>query len=168
MDVDAIPETLSIYDILRTDHRMVLQALNAIEQINDENRRKDLFAFVRTQLMAHSRAEEDVFYTPLKQRLGDTPLMQSSYGEHQRLDELLVKLNHGSADADWMNNLRELRMVLLRHVQREETEAFPAGQKVFSDSEAQEIGIRLLEEKGKVDMPNPVAAIGKKLKQAFG
>ena len=53
---------MSILETLQTDHRQVEVLLETILSTNDAIKRGDLFKQFRTELTAHSRAEEKVLY----------------------------------------------------------------------------------------------------------
>ena len=53
---------MSILETLQTDHRQVRELLKTILSTADAKKRSDLFKQFRTELTAHSRAEEKVLY----------------------------------------------------------------------------------------------------------
>ena len=53
---------MTILETLQTDHRQVKVLLETILSTNDAKKRGDLFKQFRTELTAHSRAEEMVLY----------------------------------------------------------------------------------------------------------
>lgn len=157
---------LPIYEILKVDHRIVLNIIDTIEQSSDAHRRKHLITLAHTELVMHSKAEEEVFYRPLREQTGDDALLGHSFEEHDRIDLLLGKLQAGAADsAEWMRDLRELREVLEAHIALEEKDVFSLAQQTFSDADAMEIGARMLEEKSRFAMPNPVNVALRKAKE---
>lgn len=156
----------TIYDILKTDHRTVANILDTAEKSESAERRKHLITLAHTELAMHSKAEEEVFYRPLRELTGDDALLGHSFKEHDQIDLLLGKLQSGSAeDADWMANLRELRQVLEAHVALEESDLFALAQQNYDEAGALEIGARMLEEKSRFAMPNPVNVALRKAKE---
>ena len=53
---------MSILETLQTDHRQVKELLKTILSTADAKKRSDLFKQFRTELTAHSRAEEKVTF----------------------------------------------------------------------------------------------------------
>ncbi len=156
----------TIYEILATDHRTVLNIIDTIEKSESPERRKHLITLAHTELAMHSKAEEEVFYRPLREQTGDDGLLGHSFQEHDKIDALLASLQFGSAeDAEWMRNLRELRRVLEAHIALEEKDVFALAQANFDDAEAFEIGAQMLEEKSRFAMPNPVNVALSKAKE---
>lgn len=114
----------------------------------------------------HSKAEEEVLYRPLRRRINDKRLIEISFDDHDEIDKLIMKLQMSSAHSDkWMENVRRLRKVLIKHIELEEGELFEHAQEAFSDMEAEDMAIHLLEEKSKFAMPNPVMVAARKVKE---
>lgn len=155
-----------IYDILKADHKQVIDIIDTIGKVTDPGRRKSLITLVHTELAMHSKAEEEVLYRTLSDRLEDDEIIEHSFEDHDEIDHLLAKLQFGSAkDEEWTDNLRHLRAVLQRHITKEETDVFNLAQHLFSNQEAEELGTRMLEEKGKLGMPNPFMVAARKFKE---
>ena len=157
---------MDIYNILKTDHRTVMDIIHTIEGAADADRRKHIITLVHTELAMHSKAEEEVLYRPLRDRLNDKKVIEDSFDDHDEIDKLLATLQTTSAeDAEWMTHLFKLRDVLHDHIQKEENQVFALAQQEFSEVEAAEIGERMLEEKGKLGMPNPLMVMARKVKE---
>lgn len=156
----------TIYDLLRTDHEIVMSALDSLEKITDPERRKDVFSFIRTELVMHSKAEEEVFYRPLREATSNGLLIGSSFDDHHEIEHLLMDLQMSSAATEeWMDKVRQLRGVILHHVMKEETDLFRLAQTTFTTEEAEDIAIRMMEEKGKLGMENPFVVAARKMKE---
>lgn len=154
-----------VYDILKADHRLVINIIDTIGKVTDPDRRKSLITLVHTELAMHSKAEEEVLYRTLRDRLKDNDLIHNSFEDHDEIDRVLAKLQFSSAkDEEWMETLRHLRAALQRHIVKEETDLFNLAQHQFSVQEAEELGTRMLEEKGKLGMPNPFMAAARKFR----
>lgn len=157
---------MDIYTILKNDHQRIFQAIDAMEQLTDSDRKKDLFSFIRTEIVMHSKAEEEVFYRPLRGKAASKSLIEHSFDEHHEVEHLLFEIQTTSADdSKWMEKIRQLRAVLTHHIQKEETEIFQLAQAQFSAEQAENIGTRMLEEKGKLGMENPLTMISRKIKE---
>jgi hemerythrin superfamily protein len=61
---------MSILETLQTDHRQVKELLKTILSTADAKKRSDLFKQFRTELTAHSRAEEKVLCRGLEKFRG--------------------------------------------------------------------------------------------------
>jgi hemerythrin superfamily protein len=162
----------TIYDLLIADHALVMSALDGIEKITDPDRCKDVFSFVRTELIMHSKAEEEVFYRPLREAIkngaieADNDLIKTSFDDHDEIEHLLMDIQLSSAhDNDWIEKIRELRSVIKHHVIKEETDLFHLAKTVFSTEEAEDIAIRMMEKKANLSIENPHALFRAKAKE---
>lgn len=157
---------MQIYDVLEIDHRNVMNILNMIERADNASDRKGMITLLHTELAMHSKAEEEVFYRPLRELSGEDALFDESFEDHDEIDKLLAKLQTSSAkDADWLGDLHRLRNVLEKHIGLEEGEVFKLAEQEFSAEEAEEIAIRMLAEKGTLAMPNPIKVAARKVKE---
>jgi hemerythrin-like domain-containing protein len=157
-----------IYNLLQNDHQVVLDAIDAIEKVNNPDRREDLFDFMRTELLIHSKAEEEVFYRPLCARVNkeDKELIDGSYDDHERVENLLSDIKGTSTRSDrWLDMVLDLREALEDHIDKEEGELFSIAREVFSTDEAEDIAIRMMERKGWLAMENPIALFSLKFKE---
>jgi hemerythrin superfamily protein len=157
-----------IYNLLQNDHRLVLDAFDAIEKVNNPDRCEDIFDFMRTELLIHSKAEEITFYRPLCARVKtrDKELIDGSYDDHERVENLMSDIKSTSARSNkWMDMVLELRSALEDHIDKEETQVFSLARQVFSNDEAEDIAFRMMEEKGRLSMENPMALVSLKFKE---
>ena len=156
---------MEIYDILKNDHRNVLDMMDAVVKADDDDR-KSILTLIHTELAMHSKAEEEVFYRPLKEKLSNDEIIDHLFDDHDEIDKLLATLQTSSAkDGNWMGDIRKLRTVLERHIKTEEGQVFPLAHEQFSSSQAEQFGLRLLAEKGKLGMPNPITVAARKVKE---
>ena len=155
-----------IYDILKMDHRMIINIIDAISTVKESNRRKHMLMLVDTELTMHHKAEETVFYNTLRHFLPDEEMLRASFDEHDKIDSTLATLQFSPADnSEWIATLGTLRTMLQQHMMKEETALFTLAQKQFTTEEALEMGMHLLEEKGKLGMSNLFMVTSHKTKE---
>jgi iron-sulfur cluster repair protein YtfE (RIC family) len=162
---------MDIYELIKNDHRRLLDVLDSIEATPEANaeQRKRLFSYFRTELMVHAKPEEEIFYGELRRSDLGRHLVQEAMDEHHTLERLVMDIQTSSAkDDDWIGKLRTLRQVLETHMQKEESEYFTLGKQLFQAQDAEDIADRMLAEKGRYGMENPVAVVGKKIKEVLG
>jgi hemerythrin superfamily protein len=83
---------MSILETLQTDHRQVRELLKTILSTADAKKRSDLFKQFRTELTAHSRAEEKVLYRGMeKSEEGKDDALEGAV-EHEVVDRLMEDL----------------------------------------------------------------------------
>src|ERR1700730_17557088 len=84
---------MSILETLQTDHRQVRELLKTILSTADAKKRSDLFKQFRTELTAHSRAEEKVLYRGMeKSEEGKDDALEGAV-EHEVVDRLMEDLS---------------------------------------------------------------------------
>ena len=95
---------------------------------------------LKEMMTAHSRAEERVFYSALKEFDETKADALEGYEEHHVVDVLLreiARLDPG--DERWTAKFTVLKENIEHHAQEEEDEIFTAAQKVLSDEDAEEM-----------------------------
>jgi hemerythrin-like domain-containing protein len=144
---------MNIYDVLRKDHRAVADIFERIEKTTEraEKGRKDLFATLRAQLSAHARAEEEVFYTPLLERMKDRSMLLEAFEEHGVLALMCDDIADCPVDDErWLAKVTVLREIVDHHVEEEEDEVFGVARKHFSKEEAEAIAARMTARKAEL------------------
>jgi hypothetical protein len=135
----------TIYDCLRTDHLAVKLHFDRLASASTgEAMRSEVLKVLRA-LVPHSRAEEAVFYSALRELLPMSERLQISYGEHLRLEVELHELESRAPESGPIG--RELRLLadgirgeLVEHVAMEEREIFTIARDLFAQDEAIAIG----------------------------
>ncbi len=125
-----------IFEQLTTDHREVDDLMNRIEKAQGEEECMRLFAQVRTALLAHSQAEDEVLYARLEEEEDTEELIAHAREEHQQVEDLLEELGEIEDDDVWMERFEELKGAVQDHVKEEERELFPKARKLL-DREVQ-------------------------------
>ena len=128
---------MSILETLQTDHRQVKVLLKTILSTADAKKRSDLFKQFRTELTAHSRAEEKVLYRGMeKSEEGKDDALEGAV-EHEVVDRLMEDLSRSrSIGSDkWTARCTVLQELLEHHIDEEEGEFFKIARKIF-DREA--------------------------------
>jgi hemerythrin superfamily protein len=133
---------MSIYDELKSDHDKVRAVLAEISDMSEKasKRREKAFLQLKEMMTAHSRAEERIFYTALKEFEETKADALEGYEEHHVVDVLLreiARLDPG--DERWKAKFTVLKENIEHHAHEEEGEIFTAARKVLSDEEAEEM-----------------------------
>src|SRR5690348_15954471 len=124
--VEDFASNLSILETLQTDHRQVKEHLKTILSTADAKKRSDLFKQFRTELTAHSRAEEKVLYRGMeKSEEGKDDALEGAV-EHEVVDRLIEDLSRSrSIGSDkWTTRCTVLQELLEHHIDEEEGEFF--------------------------------------------
>lgn len=137
-----------IFKRLIEEHAALSVLLARIQRSPDAELKRDLYALVRRELLAHTKAEEREFYSELRQRDGTRALAEGCLHEHDHLEELIDRLSATPViDPSWDVKLAELSSALEAHTRREEHELFEEATKVIDRGEARRIERRFLQRK---------------------
>jgi hemerythrin superfamily protein len=139
-----VNNTSDIYTKLKNDHEAVAHVLQQLMEMAtgpaNTAKRQTLFAELKQSLTQHSKAEEEVFYAPLRERSETRDLIRDGQNEHQRIETLLNDLDRlEKDDALWGAQLHTLNGVIEHHVHEEEEKVFPKARKIFTAQRAQEL-----------------------------
>lgn len=137
---------MTIYEVLKRDHRHVEHLFKRIEKALDKkdfSEVPELFDELKTELTAHSKAEQEVFYQPLKVLAADPEGKDLSWEgeeEHHVIRLLLSELSRVPFHSEeWAAKMKVLNEVVDHHVEEEEDEIFAQARQVFSDEETEGI-----------------------------
>ncbi len=134
---------MNIYEIIKRDHTSLRELGDQIMNAHDPAQRRELYSDYRTTLKAHANAEERYFYIAL---LADDKSQQEarhSIAEHHDIDELIEKLDESDPDSDdWSGNFRDLRDMVIHHLDEEEDDIFPVAQDVLSERQRDDLAVR--------------------------
>src|SRR4029077_322957 len=121
------------------DHQKVKELFHEAIR-SEQNKRKDLFDKIATELEIHAHIEETVFYPALEQHEELKDMVAEALEEHQAVKMLLEELEElGSESHDFGAKLQELMESVEHHVAEEEGEMFPKVREVFYEKELEEL-----------------------------
>jgi hemerythrin superfamily protein len=134
---------MNAIELLKQDHKEAMGMIDELQTADKGNRTltKQLFTQLKQALTLHTQMEEQVFYPALEKHEETSDMIQEAYSEHQDVDELLAEMATMQAgNDDFMDRLTELRDNIEHHVGEEESEMFPAAERVLGESRLQEMG----------------------------
>jgi len=135
--------------LLKQDHRIVEQLFEQFEEADDDQLQA-IAERVCQLLTVHAQIEEELFYPPVKEALGedeeDLELVNEANVEHQSAKELIAKIEGMTPeDENFKASVKVLGEYIKHHVKEEEQEMFPKVKKTELD--LKEIGAQLNERK---------------------
>lgn len=149
----------SIYELLKADHKTVKSLFEEMEASEDAATRTRLVAKLKQELLAHSEAEDVVFYLPLKSEEKVHDLILEAEEEHRVISRLLGELERLSAENEkWKARLTVLKELVEHHVEEEEGEMFKKARSVLDRAQEREIGAAFLAEKQRIQAALRTAA----------
>jgi hemerythrin len=142
----------AIYDVLKKDHDQLKSLLNELVSLKDDGeRRSELLAEIRDELVPHSRAEEAVFYNTLRSVPVVADEAMHGYREHMAAETMLRTLQVADkVDADFKGVAKSLKEALEHHIKEEEEEMFALAQGVVTPDEAEQMAQAFLALKPKI------------------
>ena len=128
---------MNIFEALREDHdrqRALLKAVTDTE--GDSEKRRDLFAKLKAELVAHAASEEKHFYAELMQFDNTLDAARHGVAEHKELDDRVEALeNMDMSNPQWLKDFGELEHRVLHHLEEEEREFFQQAGKALKDAQ---------------------------------
>lgn len=135
---------MNIYDALSKDHRAFEALLDRLVRASkaDNDDWKGTLDELRRGVIAHAHAEEAVFYNALRDADQGKGIVIHSYKEHAVTETALRTLTAAKAlDANWTSLMEKLSKDLRHHIQEEESKVYASARAVFSDEEAEQLGV---------------------------
>jgi hemerythrin superfamily protein len=135
--------------VLEQDHQKVKGLFQEMGRASDQNKRKELFDKIDTELEIHAHIEETVFYPAIEQHEELSEMVAEALEEHQEAKALLEELEEmGPESHEFGSTVQELMEGVEHHVQEEEGEMFPKVREVFDEDELEQLGQELESAKG--------------------
>lgn len=127
----------NIFEALRADHdrhRELMATLAGTE--GDTAERRELFAELRDELLAHGAAEERAFYAPLLEDTTSQDQARHGIHEHEKIHSMLDGLGDmDPSNPNWIRKFGELRHDVEHHLEEEEHGVFQLAGKVLDDEQ---------------------------------
>ena len=140
---------MNALEVLKQDHQKVKGLFKEATGSPDQNKRKDLFDKIDTELEIHAHIEETVFYPELETHEELKDMVAEALEEHQEVKIMLEELEELSSEShDFGSKLQELIESVEHHIEEEEGEMFPKVRGVFDGSQLEQLGQELESAKG--------------------
>ncbi|HEY8075562.1 MAG TPA: hemerythrin domain-containing protein [Labilithrix sp.] len=129
-----------VFRHLAEEHGEVTVLLMRLKGSSDIEKRRDLFPKIRAELLGHEKAELRHVYPAFEENAELAPLAKRHDDEASELEQTLEEL-HAMAfdDAQWQTKFDRLVELVSEHVDEEEDEFFPAGDRVLGKARAEAI-----------------------------
>ena len=129
---------------LHNDHREVSALIDKIMDSKDAGQRTSLFNEMKTKLLAHSHAEQQVLYKRMERSNNQESRSFAHEGEneHQRIEQQLRQMSGvgAKAGAQWTSELTVLKDLVEHHVEEEESTGFSQARSGFDKAELERMG----------------------------
>lgn len=134
---------MALLEDLKKDHAEVKQLLEQILEKSEGEERKRLFNEMAEALIAHSHAEDKVFYSALKKKgEQEEELALEGEEEHGLVEQLIQQLKRARRvdSPSWHARCKVLKDLVEHHVEEEESEFFETARKDFGKDELEAMG----------------------------
>jgi hemerythrin superfamily protein len=134
-----------VVDILRADHREMLELIGQVEHTADAGQRRDLVDTVIAEVMRHAVAEEMYVYPAIEEHVPDgAEAVEHDKREHAELVQVMKQLEDVDAsDPAFMERVRRFEGMLRHHVDDEESDQFPQLRAHVSGERLVELGAKV-------------------------
>jgi hemerythrin superfamily protein len=131
---------------LHNDHQEVSTLIEEIMGTEDNKQRTTLFKDVMTMLLAHSKAEAEVLYKPMKKSDNEESRSFALEGEneHEHVEMQLKEMARATTKTNeaWTAKLTVLKELVQHHVKEEESTGFKCARSDFDSAELEKMGQR--------------------------
>lgn len=132
----------TIYDILSKEHQILI---GMFEEAMITGSKETLFR-IKAEIDLHMAGEEKFFYPRLEEKEESSDIARKAYIEHNEAKALMIEMEGmQEGDENWAIMLKELKDVIMHHVDDEENQVFEASRNVLSQEQTQEIAQKYLE-----------------------
>ena len=139
---------MKLWELLKHDHQEVRTIFSQLEKAQDEARQEELFGKLKTELQLHTRLEETHFYPALEKHDETKEMAEEATEEHGEIKKMLTHPSSLAAGGDkFLELIKVLQENVEHHVKEEETEIFPAAEKVIEKGRLDEIADEIAKEK---------------------
>jgi hemerythrin superfamily protein len=138
---------MTIQEIIKADHQKAMTLMADIERSDDPQKIGEYFTQLRSDLLVHSLAEEQVVYPAVRPFYGDRDT-QELYDEQAELKVALDRaaaMNPGSSE--FKAQVNQIKTMVDDHTRQEESTMFASIMKNCSDSQQQQMATQFKEAK---------------------
>lgn len=134
---------MNILNLLKEDHQDVKDLLSQMEKTTERGakKRQQLWEKCRAALLAHSHAENRVFYQPLLREGDDPEMILEAEVEHQVVERLMDDIQSTDVTSEkWIAKVTVLKELVEHHVKEEERSTFKEARKAFDRKQLEAMG----------------------------
>lgn len=152
--VAAAPQSIDAITLLKADHDNVKALFERYEALGDRalTSKKKLVREICLELTKHTIAEEEIFYSAVREAVGDEDMVDEATVEHACAKELIAQiLSMEPSDDLYDAKVKVLSEQIEHHVEEEEDEMFPKAKKAKLDMAA--LGEAIQMRKEEISLP---------------
>jgi hemerythrin superfamily protein len=135
---------MNAVELIKEDHKRLKKMLEDTLEAAGGDERQAAMDHLRTELVAHERMEEEVFYPRLRNEDSARDSVLEGYEEHHVADVILDELLDVPADSDlWKAKVKVLKENVEHHMDEEEQELLKKARSVLDGDELDRLGERM-------------------------
>lgn len=140
---------MDIFGLITEDHEKIKALLEELqENASDKNKRNELLAQVKQELLAHNQAEESLLYKELEKKGYETLAIRSKE-EHKLVMAFLENFKEDLNEASFLAHAEILTNLISNHIDEEEDETFEKLEEEFLEEELSTLAEKFQQEKEK-------------------
>jgi len=138
-------DEMKIQDLIRMDHTKADTLFMEIQNSSDAAKIQEYFGQLYKDLLAHSEAEEQVYYPALRSYYNKT---QDLYNEQAELKQMLDQIRALSPSApEFKDRVKEVHKLVMHHKSQEENDTFPIVRDNFSAEQQKQLATQFKQAK---------------------
>ncbi|MEP7339892.1 MAG: hemerythrin domain-containing protein [Acidobacteriota bacterium] len=152
---------MNALDLLIEDHEKVSNLFEQAEGTENEKKKQQLFEQIKTELETHTHIEETIFYPALQEQEELKDLVLEAFEEHKQVKTLLREISNLTDGSEKFDaKLKVMKENVEHHVEEEETEMFPKVEQFMDETQLEELGQQMEEEKKRFGKQHRATASG--------
>ena len=154
-------------DLLKQQHVEVKELFEKIDSASRSATKRQLFAELAANLVAHDGIERELFYPACEEEMGMTDLLGEALVEHGLVEFSLYQADQAQGEDDFDYKLKVLKEALEHHIEEEESEFFPKVNRAFEKEALETLGTELAEKFEELKQGDYRAPLHSNLKQVL-
>jgi hemerythrin superfamily protein len=146
---------MAILELLKADHAKLKTLLEETLETEEATQRTQLMKQIKTELTAHSLAEQKVLYRRMeKSEEGKEEALEGDV-EHEIVLQLCEQLarSRSKGSDQWTARCTVMKELIEHHVEEEEGEFFKTARKMFDGPTLERMGSEFAKEKARLGAP---------------
>lgn len=148
-----------LFELIKKDHKETKDVFSQIEELADRSsqKRADLFAKMKEELVPHMKAEEKVFYAVLLEDEKSKEDAMEGMEEHHASELILKELSNMSPREDyWPAKFSVFKEMVEHHIEEEESTIFQVAEEVIPHEQLETIADEFEQAKEKIKGKTPI------------
>lgn len=154
-------------DLLKQQHDEVKELFEKVESAARTATKRQVFAELAANLVAHDGIERELFYPACEEKMGMTDLLGEALVEHGLVEFSLYQADQALGEDDFDYKLKVLKEALEHHIEEEEKEFFPKVNRAFEKDALESLGSELEEKFEQLKQGDYRAPLHSNLKQVL-